>query len=169
VTRARVLRRSDRRTFRLGAIEAQLVVGGGETAGAFTILEAPTAPKVLAGPLHTHHHEDAMWYVIDGEFGAQVGDVEFHEDPGAAVFAPRAVPHTYWNPGTTPARYLEIAWPAGLDSYVERLGALLRSPGADVLADVAAVNTEFGIEMDWNSLDTLIAKHGVNLELEASS
>ena len=79
-----VSRTADRETFQLGGIQARLLVTGEDTGNAFAIVEAPIAPKVLAGPLHTHSREDAFWYVVEGQFAAQIGDREIHEGPGLA-------------------------------------------------------------------------------------
>src|SRR5713226_8313400 len=148
---ARVIRPDEGTSFKLGGIEARILISSADTAGAFAIVEAPINPRTLAGPLHTHHNEDALWYVIDGEFGAQVGDEEIHEGPGAVVFAPRGIPHTYWNPGSTPARYLEMAWPAGLERYLERIGRMVADPGPELLGEIAKVSDQFGVEMHWDS------------------
>ena len=158
-----VLRLADRETLQLGGIRARILVRGEDTGGAFGIVEAPIAPKTLAGPLHTHHHEDAFWYVVEGEFAAQIGDREVHEGPGALVFAPRAVPHTYWNPGITPGMYLELCWPAGLERYLEELGPIVARGGEGILDSVVDLSGKFGIEMHWDSLDGLIQKHGLGL------
>jgi mannose-6-phosphate isomerase-like protein (cupin superfamily) len=78
-------------------------------------VEAPIGPKTLAGPLHTYRHEDGCWYVVEREFAAQAGDEEVHDGPGALIFAPRGIPHTYWNYGSSPATKisgagLSISW-----------------------------------------------------------
>jgi mannose-6-phosphate isomerase-like protein (cupin superfamily) len=163
--RTLVIRPGDGTSFQLGGIAARVLVSAGDTQGAFAIVEAPIAPRALAGPLHTHHNEDALWYVIEGEFGAQVGDQEVHEGPGALIFAPRGIPHTYWNPATTPARYLEMAWPAGLERYLEELGRMVGDPGDDPLAQVASLSDDFGIEMHWDSVASLTEKHGVGFAI----
>jgi len=161
----RVSRPEDRTPYSFGGIDVRVLVSGSDTGGSFAIVEAPIVPKALAGPLHTHHREDALWYVMEGEFGAQVGDQAFHEGPGAVVFAPREIPHTYWNPGHKPAIYLEMCWPAGLERYLERLGEAVAEGGGDVLSKVMALSGEYGIEMHWNTVDRLIERHGVGFVL----
>lgn len=104
-----VIRPDDGTTFQLGAIAARTIVDATKTNGGLAIVEAPIAPKMLAGPLHTHHNEDALWYVLEGEFAAQVGEREFHEGPGTVVLAAQ----------------------------------------------------RFGVEMHWDSMTTLMEKHGV--------
>ncbi len=156
-----VSRTADRETFQLGGIQARLLVTGEDNGNAFAIVEAPIAPKVLAGPLHTHSREDAFWYVVEGQFAAQIGDREIHEGPGSLVFAPRGVPHTYWNPSSSSAMYLELCWPAGLERYLEELGRIVGRGGDKLLDAVIDLGRDYGIEMHWDSLDALIKKHGL--------
>jgi mannose-6-phosphate isomerase-like protein (cupin superfamily) len=156
-----VSRSADRPTLQLGGIQARTLIGGSHSGAAFCILEAPIGPKTLAGPLHTHHHEDGCWYVIEGDFAAQIGDDEVHEGPGSLILAPRGVAHTYWNPGTSPAMYLEMCWPAGLERYLQQLGTIVDRGGDDILDEVVSLGAEFGIDMDWGSLDILTQRHSV--------
>ena len=160
-----VSRSADRPTHQLGGIQARTLIGGSHSGAAFCILEAPIGPKTLAGPLHTHHHEDGCWYVIEGEFAAQIGDDEVHEGPGSLIFAPRGVAHTYWNPGTSPAMYLEMCWPAGLERYLQQLGTIVDRGGDDILDEVVRLGAEFGIDMDWGSLDILTQRHSVHVAM----
>jgi mannose-6-phosphate isomerase-like protein (cupin superfamily) len=163
--RQEVTRPEDRESFSLGGIEARVLVAGEDTGRSFAIVEAPIVPKALAGPLHTHHREDALWYVIEGEFGAQVGDRHFAESSGAVIFAPRGIPHTYWNPGSTAARYLEICWPAGLEIYLENVGRAVRAGGEELLSRVAGLSDEYGIEMHWESIEGLAERYGVGFAM----
>ena len=41
----------------------------------------------------------------------QVGDKDIEARAGSAVLVPRGTPHTYWNPGPGPARYILIMTP----------------------------------------------------------
>lgn len=164
----RVIRPKDRPSFQLGPIAAQVLLSGIHCDNSLAIVEAPMAPRALAGPLHTHHNEDALWYVIEGEFGAQVGEETFHEGPGSVVLAPRGIPHTYWNPGDEPATYLEMAWPSGLEHFLAGLAHVVEDAGEDLFAEVERLSKAFGIDMDWDSLPILIERHGVGFDLGPS-
>jgi mannose-6-phosphate isomerase-like protein (cupin superfamily) len=72
---------------------------------------APAGPPRLIAPFHVHHTDDEAWYVLEGTLAFQLGDQQVEASAGTAVFAPRGVPHTYWNPYPTPARYLLIMTP----------------------------------------------------------
>ncbi|MEX2556078.1 MAG: cupin domain-containing protein [Actinomycetota bacterium] len=158
-----VLRADDAALIRLGKIDARILVSGADTAGAFGLVESGIQPRVLAGPMHTHVNEQGFWYVLEGEFGAQVGDQEVHAGQGALVLAPRGVPHTYWNPGDTPARYLEIFSPAGLELMFERLGAILIGDEKASAPEAFNLLESFGLAMDFDSVATLSERHGVSL------
>jgi len=93
----------------------------GTTESTFVIQEnlAEFQPGGAAGkgiPLHRHRFEDEAWYVLEGRLRFQYGAREFEVGTGSGVLLPRGVPHTFWNPGTAPARYLLIMGPktAGL-------------------------------------------------------
>jgi mannose-6-phosphate isomerase-like protein (cupin superfamily) len=72
---------------------------------------APAGPPSFIAPFHVHHTDDEAWYVLEGTLAFQLGDQQVQASAGTAVFAPRGVPHTYWNPSPTPARYLLIMTP----------------------------------------------------------
>lgn len=72
---------------------------------------APAGPPRFIAPLHVHYADDEAWYVLEGILAFRLGDQEVQAPAGTAVFAPRGVPHTYWNPQPTAARYLLIMTP----------------------------------------------------------
>jgi mannose-6-phosphate isomerase-like protein (cupin superfamily) len=89
-------------------------------------------PEKIA-PLHRHRIEDEAWYVLEGALRFQYGSREFEASAGTGVLLPRGTPHTFWNPGPTPARYLLIMGPktAGL---LEVLHGSPRPPTAGLKA-----------------------------------
>jgi mannose-6-phosphate isomerase-like protein (cupin superfamily) len=68
----------------------------------------PPSPPRLIAPLHVHDRDDEAWYVLEGTLRLQVGEQEVEARAGSGVFVPRGTPHTYWNPGPGPTRYLLI-------------------------------------------------------------
>ncbi len=68
----------------------------------------PPGPPRLIAPLHMHHRDDEAWYVLEGTLRVKVGKDEIEALAGSAVFVPRGTPHTYWNPGPGPVRYLLV-------------------------------------------------------------
>jgi oxalate decarboxylase/phosphoglucose isomerase-like protein (cupin superfamily) len=86
----------------LGSVEDAFVTAEWRDAG------GPPGPRRLIAPLHLHHSDDEAWYVLEGTLHVQVGDNEVQAAAGSGVFVPRGTPHTYWNPGPGPTRYLLI-------------------------------------------------------------
>jgi mannose-6-phosphate isomerase-like protein (cupin superfamily) len=84
-------------------------------------------------PLHRHRNEDEAWYVLEGKLRFQFGRREFEAGSGAGVLLPRGTPHTFWNPGPDPARYLLVIGPktAGL---LELLHGARRPPPSELKA-----------------------------------
>ena len=160
----KMIRPGDGPELLLGSTSFRTMLSGTDSGGALAIIEAPIGPRTLAGPLHTHRNEDALWYVVEGEIGAQVGDRVFHGGPQTIVLAPRGIPHTYWNPSDVPARYLEVAWPAGLEHFVAGLAHVVEDGDGDLMEGVSRISAVFGIEMDWDCVPELIERHGVRLD-----
>jgi mannose-6-phosphate isomerase-like protein (cupin superfamily) len=70
--------------------------------------DAAAGPEPLyQAPLHKHEDDEA-WYVLAGVLRIRVGDDEIEVAAGGAAIVPGGTPHTYWNPGLEPARYLLV-------------------------------------------------------------
>src|SRR5881275_976161 len=85
----------------------------GSVTDAFVIAEwrdpgGPPGPPRYIAPLHLHRSDDEAWYVLEGTLCVQVGEDVIEARAGSAVLAPRGIPHTYWNPGPGPVRYLLV-------------------------------------------------------------
>jgi len=89
----------------LGSANDSFVVAEWRDAG------GPPGPPRYIAPLHLHHHDDEAWYVLEGVLRVKMGESEIEARAGAAVMVPRGTPHTYWNPGPGPLRYLLIMTP----------------------------------------------------------
>src|SRR5215467_8742612 len=85
---------------------------GASTGGAFGLVESLIAPG-FSPPLHVHHREEESFWVLEGELTMRCGDRSFRAGPGAFVFLPRDVPHTFVVEGDAPARMLTLLTPGG--------------------------------------------------------
>jgi hypothetical protein len=66
--------------------------------------------------------EDEAMYVLEGEVLFKCGDELFHAGPGSFVFLPRDIPHSYKNGADTPARWLILTMPAGIERFFVEVG-----------------------------------------------
>jgi quercetin dioxygenase-like cupin family protein len=87
------------------------------TGGAFGLVES----RVAAGaspPLHVHRNEDEWYYLLDGAVTFHVGEQTYRGQPGATVFFPRGIPHTFTIESET-ARMLLLNAPGGFERMFE--------------------------------------------------
>ena len=114
---------------------------GAETGGQFWAVEG-LADKHMAVPLHSHSHEDEIWYVVEGEITFTVGDKTWSAGPGSFAFVPRHTPHTFQIKSET-ARWFGLGTPAGLDEWFFETGqpaqALTLPPPPPAPPDEAAI------------------------------
>jgi len=119
-----------------------------QTGNQFWLAEQ-TSNAGYASPVHVHTREDETFYVIEGELSIGVGDALYQVGPGACVFGPRNVPHSY-KVESERARWLVLGTPGGFDGWFFDTGkpaARLEVPEfnladfpdfGDVIASVAA-------------------------------
>jgi mannose-6-phosphate isomerase-like protein (cupin superfamily) len=114
---------------------------GSETGGQFWAVEG-LANDQMAVPLHYHTREDEFWFVLDGEIRFYTGTKTSDAGPGAFVYIPRGVPHTFQILSET-ARWFGVGTPAGLDDWFFETGvpaeALTLPPPPSGPPDVEAI------------------------------
>jgi quercetin dioxygenase-like cupin family protein len=128
-----------------------------DTLGTYSFREFMTEPG--AGPVpHRHSREDESFYILDGQLEFRIGargERIIIAAPGSFVFAPRGIPHTFKNVGTTPARALVIISPAGLEKFFpERtaLGKEVPTTDPSYPGRSKALEEKYGLEYssDWS-------------------
>jgi quercetin dioxygenase-like cupin family protein len=82
-----------------------------DTGGGLFIMEH-TNRKKGGPPRHLHHNEDEWFYVIEGEYIAEVGSERFELKPGDSILGPREVSHAWAFVGDTPGKMLIAFAPA---------------------------------------------------------
>lgn len=110
------------------------------TNGAFGLIEQHL-PAGFAAPPHTHHHEDEAFYILEGSFTFCCGDRTFAAQPGAFVFLPRNVQHTFSVSDEGPGRLLQLNAPAGLETFFEEVA------GPPDFARVLTAAARYGIDI----------------------
>ena len=136
---------------------------GSDTGGAFSIVEHPLRPRTLVPP-HLHADTDEFSIVVKGKVGARIGDQVVVGGPGSYILKPRGVPHTFWNPGRTMARVVEIISPPGFENFFDEGSKLFQTaqpPDFEKVKDLASkYHTTFGWD-EW--VPQLSAKYKLKL------
>jgi mannose-6-phosphate isomerase-like protein (cupin superfamily) len=94
---------------------------GTATGGVFTLLEALVLPDA-GPPPHYHHREEETFYLLEGRMAFTVDGRDYEAEPGATIYVPRGVVHSYSNVGEGPAKMLFLYSPAGMDGMFPELG-----------------------------------------------
>jgi mannose-6-phosphate isomerase-like protein (cupin superfamily) len=105
-------------------------VAGKDTGGALFIFEQ-TSMRRGGPPRHLHHNQDEWFYILQGEYVAEVGKEPMRLGPGDSLFAPRRIPHVWAYVGTGPGKLLIGFQPAGKMEAFFREAAKLRDFAAD--------------------------------------
>ena len=86
-----------------------------DTGSRFGLLEM-VVPKGREPSRHLHRRDDEGIYVLEGRLTFYVGEEVYEAGPGAFVFLPRGVPHSYAFE-TDEVRMLGIVAPGGLEGH----------------------------------------------------
>jgi len=111
----------------LGSVGDAFVIAEWQDAG------GPPEPPRLIAPVHVHHRDDEAWYVLEGTLRVLLGKDEVEAHAGSGVFVRRGTPHTYWNPGPGPVRYLLIMT-SNIYSLITEIHAMQSRTPADLRA-----------------------------------
>ena len=110
-------------------------------------------PHRSSPPLHVHHEEDEVWYVLDGELTFQVGESTWNAQSGSFVWAPRGLAHTFRVDSPT-ARMLALAIPGHFEGFVLATGRPAGGPalppppeGPPDMAALMAAAREHGMDV----------------------
>jgi quercetin dioxygenase-like cupin family protein len=100
--------------------------GDADTESQFSVIEVQL-PAGAAPPVHIHHNEAELNYLLEGEMRFQCGDDVQEAHAGAFVFVPRGVPHAF-KAGPSGARMLALTSPAGIEQLYEAVGEPAAEP-----------------------------------------
>jgi mannose-6-phosphate isomerase-like protein (cupin superfamily) len=160
VTKAKVLVAGDGRMGRLGGLGVRLMIPGSDSAGGFSLVEHPLAPRALAAPLHRHSREDEYSFVLRGRVGALLGDEVAYGEAGDLIYKPRGQWHTFWKPRRREASLLEIISPAGFEKYFEELTGLF-ADGKPQPEKIGPIAERYGLDLDRSTIPALCTRHGL--------
>jgi mannose-6-phosphate isomerase-like protein (cupin superfamily) len=124
-----------RRTIPVFGMMVDLLLSGEDTQGVFSTYRISVDPE-SGPPLHVHRTNDETFYVLDGHFEVQAGDIIKRVAAGTYVFLPRDIPHSFRNVGTTTGTLLGISTPPGHERFFEEIGELSALPKPEDLMEI---------------------------------
>lgn len=132
-----VLRPGEGRAIDLGGFRMSVKVGGDDSSGAFSLLEADE-PADFGPPMHIHHDSAEAFYVLQGEYIIFLENREFSCPAGSFIFIPAGIPHGF-RVGKQASRKLNLYAPSTMVGYFDDLSEAIAQRVADpqVLSEIA--------------------------------
>src|SRR3982751_6911924 len=127
-----------------GGSQLALRVTGKQSAGLVTVIEGVVASG--GPPLHVHDGEDEVVVVLEGALAYQVGGDRGELSTGGLLWFPRGVPHAIANHRASPARFLTIVTPAGIEEFFRAQRDYLAGVALGASMDPAAMAAVAGGE-----------------------
>lgn len=126
----------------LGNFQAVVLADGGHGSGDLTVLQTQNEPPGFGPPLHRHRDAAEAFFVLEGEYLMFLDEEQHRCPPGAFVYVPRDLPHTFKVSSEGPGRKLNLFTPAAMVGFFEELAAAEASGTAtsSVLAEIATRN-----------------------------
>ena len=126
---------------------------GEDTGGKYALFEVMVQPQI-GPPPHIHSREDEAFYVLEGEVEFQLDNQTIVATPETFLHSPKGQLHSFKNVGSTPARMLLWAMPAGVEKFFAEVGTLMNDPSAlpapvsrTMIERVLATAPKYGIEI----------------------
>jgi quercetin dioxygenase-like cupin family protein len=115
-------------------------ISGSDTGGDLAIFEQTSLSQGKGTPLHIHHAQDEIFFIIEGSYKFQVGDDKHDLTTGDSIFLPRKVAHS-WTQVSERGKMNVVMQPAGkLENFFVTIAALNHEPSQQEIAKIFADN-----------------------------
>ncbi len=115
-------------------------VSGTDNDGAFAIFEQTSLSQGKGTPLHIHHFQDEVFYVVEGEYYFQVGEEKFNLSDGDYIFLPKKIPHA-WTQVSAKGKMEVTFQPAGkMEDFFLTIAALKTEPSKEIISKIFSDN-----------------------------
>jgi quercetin dioxygenase-like cupin family protein len=115
-------------------------ISGNDTDGGFALFEQTSLSPGKGTPLHVHHLQDEVFYVVEGNYYFQVGEDKFHLAAGDSIFLPMKVPHA-WTQVSEKGKMTVLFQPAGkMENFFVAVASLDHEPAKEEMAKLFADN-----------------------------
>lgn len=115
-------------------------ISGSDTDGELAIFEQTSLSQGKGTPLHIHHAQDEIFFVLEGSYKFQVGDAKYDLKNGDSIFLPRQLAHA-WTQVSEKGKMIVIMQPSGkLENFFVTMAALDHEPGQEEIEKIFADN-----------------------------
>lgn len=116
-----------------GSMSIDYKVSSSDTDGDLFVIEN-TNDSRGGPPRHLHHEQEEWFYVVEGEYVAEIGGERYRLGPGDSVFAPRETPHVWAHVGEGTGRLIVAFRPAGeMEAFFDAMSQVKEAPSREEL------------------------------------
>ena len=130
----------------LGNFQAIVLASATDTANAFCLLQTQNEPPDFGPPMHIHHDAAEAFFVLEGTYLMHLEDRSEACPPGAFVYVPRGVAHTFKVTSPGPGKKLNLFTPAAMQGFFEEL-ATAEAAGTVSPEDLEAISGRHHMEV----------------------
>ena len=130
----------------LGNFQAVVLADGDQTSGALTVLQTQNEPHGFGPPLHRHRDAAEAFFVLEGEYLMFLDGEQHRCPPGAFVYVPRDVPHTFKVSSEGPGKKLNLFTPTAMAGFFKDL-ASAEASGTATTSDLDEIATKNHMEI----------------------
>ena len=113
-----------------------LKISGKDTDKGMAIFEQTSLSQGMGTPLHVHHFQDEVFYVLEGQYFFRVGEDEFELSGGDSIFLPKKIPHA-WTQLSEKGKMIVTFQPAGkMEDFFITVAALEYEPTKQEMAKI---------------------------------
>lgn len=115
-------------------------ISGSDTDGGFAMFEQTSLSQGRGTPLHVHHFQDEVFYVVEGSYYFKVGEDKFHLSAGDSIFLPMKIPHA-WTQVSEKGKMTVTFQPAGkMEAFFVALAGMEKVPTPEEMGKLFADN-----------------------------
>lgn len=115
-------------------------ISGNDTGGDLAIFEQTSLTQGKGTPLHIHHAQDEIFYVIEGSYKFQIGEDKYDLTSGDSIFLPRKVAHA-WTQVSEKGKMNVTVQPAGkLENFFVTMAGLKHEPSQQEIKKIFSDN-----------------------------
>lgn len=115
-------------------------ISGSDTDGDLAMFEQTSLSQGKGTPLHIHHFQDEIFYILEGSYKFQVGGEKYDLTKGDSIFLPRKVAHS-WTQVSEKGKMCVIMQPAGkLENFFVTVASLDHEPSQQEIATIFSDN-----------------------------
>ena len=117
-----------------------LKISGQDSEGGIAIFEQTSISQGMGTPLHLHHFQNEIFYVLEGEYIFKVGDDIFNLSEGESIFLPKKIPHA-WTQVSQKGKMEVTFQPAGkMENFFVTVAALDHEPTKEEMSKIFSDN-----------------------------